>query len=354
MAQTSRHLSLLIPGLFASTDAAHVRVTELETLLARSEHRVCTADSDALLFELFDLAPDGVQNPPVAPVTYALDVNTSSGYWLRADPCYMRADSNRVLMMGNAFLNITQYEADTLAHELAPLFRAHDWQFSAPRPKRWYLRLPADPGISWHALSTVCGQDIHHFLPDQTTAGTGAHLWRRILNEAQMILHQSPVNQEREARGELPVNSLWFWGGGALPQISPKRFAQVWSNRALEQGLAKLFATPYAPPPLDGAIWLTQAVAPGEQLVVVEPLSDTIIHCTAPNHTGVGKTPIELLNQDWFAPLLTALKKRELASLHLYTGSGAVFHATPGTVARWWKRPRSFAAYQSRHAQVLK
>jgi len=353
MVQTGRHLSLLIPQLFACTDAAHVRATELETLLARSEQRACTADSDVLLFELFGLAPDGTRNPPVAALTHAVDAETGSGYWLRADPCYMRADNNRVLMMGNAFLNIDPSEADALAHELAPLFRAYDWQFSAPWPKRWYLRLPADPGISWHSLSAVCGQDIHRFLPGHTTAGTDAKLWRRILNEAQMILHHSPVNHEREARGDLPVNSLWFWGGGTLPQISSTRFAQVWSNGALEQGLAKHFALPCAPSPTDAAVWLARAVLPGEHLVAVEPLSDSV-HYAAPHHTDVENTSIESLNRAWFAPLLAALKARDLASLHLYAGSGSVFHATSKSVARWWKRPRSLLAYQTKHApQVI-
>jgi hypothetical protein len=34
----------------------------------------------------------------------------------------------------------------------------------------------------------------------------------------QVILHQHPVNAERRARGLPPVNSLWLWGGGPLPQ----------------------------------------------------------------------------------------------------------------------------------------
>jgi len=92
---------------------------------------------------------------------------------------------------------------------------------------------------------------------------------------------------------------------------------------------------------------------PGEHLVVVEPSSDSA-HCAAPHHTGVENTLIESLNRAWFAPLLAALKARELASLHLYTGSGSVFHATSKSVARWWKRPRSLLAYQTKYApQVI-
>jgi len=35
--------------------------------------------------------------------------------------------------------------------------------------------------------------------------------FRAQLNELQMQLHDHPLNQAREARGELPVNSLWLW-----------------------------------------------------------------------------------------------------------------------------------------------
>ena len=30
-------------------------------------------------------------------------------------------------------------------------------------------------------------------------------------------MHNHPRNAERVAAGKVPVNSLWFWGGGVLP-----------------------------------------------------------------------------------------------------------------------------------------
>lgn len=38
--------------------------------------------------------------------------------------------------------------------------------------------------------------------------------WYRLLNELQMFLHQHEINRQRLARGALPINSLWCWGGG--------------------------------------------------------------------------------------------------------------------------------------------
>jgi hypothetical protein len=248
------------------------------------------------------------------------------------------------MMMGNDCLDITDQEAAALSKELHLLFHGYGLQLNIPEPKRWYLRLPNDVGIFWQALSDVRGHDIHPYLPLDVTGGTSAKLWRRMLNEAQMILHDSRVNHQRWTRGELPVNSLWFWGGGMLPQIPPSNFVQVWSNDPLCLGLAKLSATPRIPAPPTGTDWLVQGTSPGKHLVVVEPISDFTTYGESDGMT-TRKNNIESLNRDWFSPLLSALKSRQLASLHLYAGNGVVFHATSASVARWWKRSRSLTFY---------
>jgi hypothetical protein len=45
--------------------------------------------------------------------------------------------------------------------------------------------------------------------------------WQRILTEIQMALYAHPLNQAREARGELLVSSLWLWGGGRAMPFNP-------------------------------------------------------------------------------------------------------------------------------------
>ena len=48
--------------------------------------------------------------------------------------------------------------------------------------------------------------------------GKDGKQWHTVLNEMQILLHTAQVNIERERRGDLPINSLWFWGSGRLPQ----------------------------------------------------------------------------------------------------------------------------------------
>ena len=54
-----------------------------------------------------------------------------------------------------------------------------------------------------------------------------------------MLLHEHPCNQRREQRGELAVNSLWFWGAGtdSRPRADV-RFDAVWSDDPAARGLA--------------------------------------------------------------------------------------------------------------------
>lgn len=349
MTPANRHLSLLVPALFTcplDTGTEHsLKVTDLEKLLARSRRGSCAVNREALLFDLFGFEFTADHNLPIAPVTHALDTGENSdAWWLRADPVYMRADSDRVIMMGNDFLDITSQEAVALGKELDPLFQSQGLQLSVPDPRRWYLRLTDDPNIFWPALSDVRGHDIHQYLPLDMNSGKNAKLWRRILNESQMILHDSPVNHAREARGELPVNSLWFWGGGTLPQIPLNQFVQVCSNDALVLGLAKLADTARTAIPVNGTAWLAQSIPMGKHLVVVEAVSDCV---SISSNSSAQKAKLEALNRDWFLPLLAALKSHQLASLHLYTGNGAVFHATSASITRWWKRTRSLAFYQA-------
>jgi hypothetical protein len=70
------------------------------------------------------------------------------------------------------------------------------------------------------SLARVVGQAVGDW---QALGGTPAEsTLRRLQNEMQMLLYTLPANDEREARGLLPVNSFWVTGAGVLDrQIAP-------------------------------------------------------------------------------------------------------------------------------------
>jgi hypothetical protein len=80
------------------------------------------------------------------------------------------------------------------------------------------------------------GGDMLAFLPE----GNEARRWRSLANEAQVILHNHPRNQARLSAGLPPVNSLWFWGGGRLPDSVHCDYASVTGAGDEMLALAKL------------------------------------------------------------------------------------------------------------------
>jgi 2,3-bisphosphoglycerate-independent phosphoglycerate mutase len=65
----------------------------------------------------------------------------------------------------------------------------------------------------------ISGKPILEHLP----VGEGADRLIEIMNHAQMVLHEHPVNKRRSEAGKPEANSVWFWGHGKTPRIASFR-----------------------------------------------------------------------------------------------------------------------------------
>ena len=143
-----------------------------------------------------------------------------------------------MVLTDSQMLDVTQDEANRLVAEIMEHYKADGWLLKAARPGRWYLKPPRAPKMTTTPLADVIGRDIHPYLP----RGTDGKAWHTVLNEMQILLHTAKVNEERERNGKLPINSLWFWGGGRLPKIKPVSWSGLWSEGATEPGIRALGA----------------------------------------------------------------------------------------------------------------
>lgn len=152
---------------------------------------------------------------PAAALTRQLDAKDAQlNSWLRADPAHVRAEMGVVRLLACGDLGLTQIEADELIKPLKILFGDIGFPLSAPNPARWYLMLPKESKLPvFLSPDEAIGADIFSVFPPDDSAKR----WRALLNEAQITLHNHPLNAERIQKRLLPVNSLYFWGGGALP-----------------------------------------------------------------------------------------------------------------------------------------
>ncbi len=87
------------------------------------------------------------------------------------------------------------------------------------------------PGISYrHLLVWRGGKDKIRCVPphdissqsieDSLPEGEGSGELLDLMNSAQMLFANHPINEARTERGELPANSIWLWGQGKRPHMA--------------------------------------------------------------------------------------------------------------------------------------
>lgn len=335
-------LSLFVPSLFwpgAFPDDVPVAAPAVETWLARAESQQNgVRGAEAGLFALFGAEAPADGDLPVAAVTRALDLGViDNGWWLRADPVHLRPQRDRLVLTDSRLLDLTQDEANRLAAEIMEHYKADGWLLKAARPGRWYLKPPRAPRITTTPLAEVVGRDIHPYLP----RGADDKAWHTLLNEMQILLHTSRVNDERERRGKLPVNSLWFWGGGRLPKIRPMGWSGLWSEEPLGLAFARLAQVPSHAPPADYEGWRRQAKACGAQLAVLDDLRQPLEYGDAAGWSAA----LTALERRWIAPLFAVVRGGALAQATLITDNGRQFLLTHRHARRWWRLRRPLASY---------
>lgn len=177
----------------------------------------------------------GSRLPAAALMRAALDQPVDGHAWLCLDPAHVRPDMTGARMLACGDIDLDAAEADALARPLRPLFGDAGMRLETTLPSRWHLRLPADsPLPDFHAPAEVLGDDITRYLP----AGPAGRRWRQLFNESQILLHQNPLNREREAHAQLSVNSLWPWGGGRLPAWVKTGLGEIYADDLLPRALA--------------------------------------------------------------------------------------------------------------------
>lgn len=302
---------LLLPPLATLREAA--RSPALELLFARADTApVGQAGVFPALTGLFDAYP---WPPAIAALTRVVDAPADAGgAWLRADPCYLQPDQAGVRLFGFGSLGLSGAEAADLARVLRPLFGDDGFELSLPHPDRWYLKLPSGTKLPPFAHpGDALGADLREHLPE----GDLGRRWRRLLGEAQVLLHNHPVNAQRAARGELPANSVWFWGGGPRPDWVRTTLAGVASDDPLLHGLAAIAGIDARL--LDPA---ASAAAKGMRLLDLR-----------------GVEP-EALERAWLAPVVARLRSGAVAAVELRFVDGTRRSATRAALRRFWRRPK--------------
>ena len=334
----SARCHLVIPDLFlpreiAADTCTGLQLPALEKLLARARAEPLLADTlEAWLCTAF-----GVEGLSIAPVTLRADgMEPGGSYWLRADPVHLHIRQGKMVLQPDVLQDAD--EAAQLCASLNAHFAHEGLRFFAPCPQRWYLQLDAAPDMLARPLAQVAGRNIHAHLPQ----GPDALRWQGISNEIQMLFHEHAVNQAREARGELPVNSVWLWGGGRAAGQLLRPFAGLYGDSQLAIAFAQAAGIPCAalPDNMRGCV----GNASGDVLLVWEGLRRAIQH----GDLNAWRISLRHFEQCCAAPLLAALRTGSIAQVTLdVPGNGVArrYVLTRGAAWKLWRGTKRLAHY---------
>ena len=142
--------------------------------------------------------------------------NAQHAFWLFAAPVHMQLGRESYFLTSPAPLLAPGpapeclnrgADAESIVDSLNQHFSGFGYHFYLQNDT-WFLGLDADPKITTTPIEKVVKKDVALYLPQ----GEGGLAWAKFQNEIQMLLFAHAVNAAREARSELPINSLWFYG----------------------------------------------------------------------------------------------------------------------------------------------
>lgn len=326
---------LLLPRTRGAAVWRTAQAPHLKLLLARARYtRDAETDATAALCALFGIARQ--HDYPLAPLlAHAHSLEVRDSYWLRAAPVHLETRRHALVLADPAALQVSDAESAALAATLSSHLAQENIALHAPRPGLWLVRSDEVPAMTTHHLDAAVGQDVRGFLPQ----GAGSRRWHRLLTEMQMLLHTHPVNAAREARGELPLNSVWLWAGGTLPPRSVAAYTKVWSDDPLVRALAQHAqgTCPTAPAPIRIT---ADMLNEGTHFVAADPLAASALD-GGHNDWQAWSAALSALDRNWFAPLLQALRMRRGHRVTLLTsdpGGTHRFVATAWDLLKFWRQ----------------
>ena len=199
-------VQILLPGLF------DLPLEELDDGLLRDglpEDYSIDALLSAVLFG------QSTQSSAGLPVAQAFTENAENGErCMLLEAMHFQADMQGAIAVPIVENSKNVHDIDIIINDLKELFN-EDCDITALGAGRYLMELHnfIPPTHYPHPLS-VLGKRVGAYIEQSREVLP----WYRLVNEFQMFMYQHPVNAERLQQGQLPINSLWAWGAGTLPQ----------------------------------------------------------------------------------------------------------------------------------------
>ncbi len=338
MSARAQSVCLLLPGLLQAVDQA----TETASLpaISRLLSRASSACPDVRTFEQVALEWFNVRSTNGESAAAQLGHRIEFGpqnpsnpdqTLFRADPVYQQIDLHSILLGDPGLLELSTDEAHALIESLNHHLAGDGISLSCQAAQRWYLHTTDKLELQSTPLAAAIGRNIAH----TNAVGGDTGKWQKLLTECQMVLFDHPVNRQRELAGKLPVNSLWLWGEGALPEHTPDAVTRkAYSDDFYVRSLADFTAATTA---------ATDEINFSADTAVL--IADRSFQ-TAVN-TGDGQLrsrTLASLDQQIFQPLWRNLSSSRMRQVNLWTGTRWL-QINARARHQFWRRTQPFETF---------
>lgn len=234
--------------------------------------------------------------------------------WM-ATPLHLAAGLTTLHFDARGILRLPSGELEELALDFSRAF--HDVGLVPLTSGEFLLLQSVTPAATTTEPARIVGGNVAAALPQ----GAGAPALRRLGAEIEMWLHEHPVNVARARRGELPISTLWLWGGGArtIPDRSTSgALPRAFGSDSFLQGLWQLCGgeAQSLPQQLD-------ATYAGSVVLVAE----------------TGQISLEELDRRFVAPAVDHLQRRGLERVSILANDRLLVLSS-GSRRKFWRRAR--------------
>lgn len=146
--------------------------------------------------------------------------------WALLTPAHWQIGRDHVTLIDPAELDLGDAESRALFDVVEDLFASEGFAVAWGAAGRWYAARDDLQGFPTASIDRVVNRGVDRWLRASATGSDAAgksatlSLVRRLQSEAQLVFYTQEVNEAREQRGALAVNSFWLSGCGR-PQPAP-------------------------------------------------------------------------------------------------------------------------------------
>ena len=154
--------------------------------------------------------------------------------WGLITPVHWHLGRDQVTLVDPQALALTEAESRAAFDAVRELFESEGFRFKYGAALRWYAAHESLADLPSASLDRVIGRNVERWMRVDAGARPQPKLMRRLQSELQLLLYPHPMNAEREARGELTLNSFWLSGCG---RFQPSDESRVQVDASLRDAL---------------------------------------------------------------------------------------------------------------------